>query len=231
MKAVILSGGKGDRLGDISKKIPKPMIKISGKPVLEHNILMCKKFGVKDLYINLHHLPELIQDYFGDGSKWGVNINYKYEEDLLGTAGTVFSFRDSLDSSFFVVYGDNFFNNNVDLEFLLKFHKEKQSDFTIVLSQLDDVSQSGIADLEVDGKIIRFIEKPRTNESNESWINAGIYLIEPEIFKNIDTSFFDFGKDVIPFLIRKNYDIYGYKMENRVIPIDTPELLRKTNNI
>ena len=151
MKAVILTGGKGERLGDISKKIPKPMIKVSGKPVLEHNIIMCETYGVKDLYLNLHHLPDLIKDYFGEGRNWGVDITYKYEDILLGTAGTVFSFKEILDSTFFVIYGDNFFSKSIDLKALLKFHKRIQSEFTIVLSWLDDVSQSGVADLEKGG--------------------------------------------------------------------------------
>ena len=92
MKALLLAAGKGKRLGSVTKMIPKPMVKISGKPILEHNILMLKNSGIVDIFINLHHLPEIITDYFEDGEKWGVNINYKLEEELLGTSGAVKSF-------------------------------------------------------------------------------------------------------------------------------------------
>ncbi len=89
MKAVILAAGKGERLSEITQKIPKPMIEFKGKPLLQHNIELCKKFGIEDIYINLHHLPDKIRDYFGNGERFGVNIKYSYEKELLGTAGAV----------------------------------------------------------------------------------------------------------------------------------------------
>ena len=112
MQAVILAAGKGERLGAITQVIPKPMIKIAGKPILEHNILMCKKNGVEEILINLHHLPHVIKNYFGNGEKWGVSISYKYEPKLLGTSGTVSNYKDFLKKPFFVIYGDNYFVNS-----------------------------------------------------------------------------------------------------------------------
>ena len=103
MKAVILAAGKGERLGAITQKIPKPMIRISGKPVLEHNIHMCKNSGVDEIFINLHHLPNVIKHYFRNGETWGVKINYKYESKLLGTAGTVSSLKEFLNTPFFEI--------------------------------------------------------------------------------------------------------------------------------
>ena len=96
MKAVILAAGKGERLGTITQKIPKPMIRIDGKPILEHNIFMCKNSRVEEIFINLHHLPNVIKRYFGNGESWGVKINYKYESKLLGTAGTISNFKEFL---------------------------------------------------------------------------------------------------------------------------------------
>ena len=90
---MILAAGEGQRLGEITNKIPKPMIEINGKPVLEHNLEMCRKAGVNDIYINLHHLPDKIRNYFDDGSNYGVNIKYNFEPDLLGTAGALLPFK------------------------------------------------------------------------------------------------------------------------------------------
>ncbi len=89
MKAVILAAGKGERLSEITQSIPKPMIEFKGKPLLQHNIELCKRYGIEDIFINLHHLPDRITKYFGDGERFGVKIKYSYEEELLGTAGAV----------------------------------------------------------------------------------------------------------------------------------------------
>jgi mannose-1-phosphate guanylyltransferase/phosphomannomutase len=230
MRAVILAAGKGERLGAITQNIPKPMIKIAGKPVLEHNVLMCKNNGVDDILINLHYLPLTIKNYFGDGNKWGVNINYIYETKLLGTAGTVRNSKDLLNMPFFVIYGDNYFSNDFDMCAIRKFHEKNHSDFTIVLSQLDDISQSGIVELTSDCKISRFIEKPINVRSNNSWVNAGMYFMVPKILEKIDNGYSDFANDVIPLLIDDDFNVYGYKMIKKVLPIDTPELLEKSIN-
>ena len=96
MKAFILAAGKGKRLGHLTKDTPKPMLMLNGKPILEHNILMCKNAGVQDIFTNLHYLPDIITDYFGDGSKFGVNIQYNFEPELLGTAGGILFFLNNL---------------------------------------------------------------------------------------------------------------------------------------
>ncbi|MFQ5585178.1 MAG: NDP-sugar synthase, partial [Calditrichia bacterium] len=144
MQAVILAAGKGTRLGNITYQIPKPMIKIMGKPILEHNILLCKKFGITKIFINLHHLSGKILDYFGDGSRWGVELIYKYEPELLGTAGAVKNFQEELNGQlFFVIYGDNY--SDLNLGDALSLHQEKKGIATIVLTPKEDVSNSGIA--------------------------------------------------------------------------------------
>ena len=100
MKTVILAGGLGTRISEVTNIKPKPMLEIAGKPVLEHNILLCKRSGVKDIFINLHHLPDKITDYFGNGSRFGMNIQYNYEPKLLGTGGGLLFFLDSLSYSY-----------------------------------------------------------------------------------------------------------------------------------
>jgi NDP-sugar pyrophosphorylase family protein len=228
MKAVILAAGKGERLGPVTEKIPKPMIAVAGRPILEHNIVMCRKSGIKDILINLHHLPEIIKTYFGDGGDWGVNISYSFEPQLLGTAGTVSKFNDDLlGMPFYVIYGDNYFGPDFNLLDLRRFHEKNISEFTIVLSHLEDISQSGVAEVTDNGRITGFVEKPINVESHHSWINAGMYLVEPIILEEIASGYGDFGNDVIPLLIENNRNVYGYKMNNDVLPIDTPKLLAR----
>ena len=139
MKAVVLAAGRGQRLGNITVDLPKPMIEIHGKPVLEHNLEMCREADIHEIYINLHHLPDLIRNYFGDGSKYGVNITYNYEPDLLGTAGALLPFQNNLkDNPFFVIYGDNYLD--FDLMDLKLFHKKMNADISILFHWRDDVS-------------------------------------------------------------------------------------------
>ena len=228
MKAVILAAGKGERLGSITEKIPKPMIEIAGMPVLEHNILMCSNSGIEEIFINLHHLPRMIKDYIGDGEHLGVKIKYSFEPELLGTAGAIDNFQEDLAGMpFFVIYGDNYFGSDCDLLRFKKFHEEKRSDFTVALSHADDVSQSGVVELSNDGRITRFVEKPTEVENNHGWVNAGLYMVEPLILKETRGGYADFAYDVIPSLIYNKDKVYGYRLKTNVLPIDTPKLLKK----
>jgi len=217
MKAIILAAGKGERLKEITQTIPKPMINFKGKPILEYNILLCKTFGITDIYINLHHLPEIIADYFGDGKKFAVNIHYSYEKELLGTAGAVkkiandFGFQNqtfmqsSIHASseyFFVIYGDNY--SNFDLNLLLEKQKETKAICIIAFHYREDTLHSGIAEFDKKGRVLKFIEKPLPGESDSYWVNAGIYLLQLEILNYIPDGFSDFGKDIFPKILKEN---------------------------
>ena len=159
MKAIVLAAGIGQRLG--SKEVPKPMIEINGKPILEHNILLLKKHDVTDICINLHYLPDLIKNHFQDGSKWGVKISYSFEEELLGTSGAVKNIEQFWDDKpFFVVYGDNF--TDVNLADMYDFHATDNSIGTIALFDPKISPNSGIAGgvvtMDQHNKINSFIE-------------------------------------------------------------------------
>lgn len=257
MKAVILAAGKGERLSEITQKIPKPMIEFKGKPLLEHNIELCKKFGIEDIYINLHHLPEKIKDYFGDGKRFGVKIKYSYEEQLLGTAGAVKRIAGDFwkmgkveqekrgngergklggwedgkigqwedDDFFFVLYGDNY--SNCDLNLLIDKQKQTNSSCIIAFHYREDVSHSGIAEFNDQLRIMRFIEKPKTGETESHWVNAGIYLMDHSILNYINKKVYDFGLDVFPKLLNDKVPVYGICMYTDVKAFDTPEMYRK----
>jgi mannose-1-phosphate guanylyltransferase len=225
MKALLLAAGKGERLKGTVDNIPKPMIGYQGKPVLQHNVELCREYGVTELFINTHHLPEVIQSYFEDGSRFGVKIRYSLENELLGTAGALNNFRDQLgEEAFFVLYGDNF--SNFDLGSLTKeFHKHDCIG-VIAFHHRDDVSQSGVGEFASDGKIIRFVEKPRPGVTDSHWVNAGIYYFSPAILRHIQPGYSDFAKDVIPDLLKWNIALYGVRSNVDLKAFDTPDLLR-----
>lgn len=248
MKAIILAAGKGNRLGELTRSIPKPMLKIRRKPILEHNIDWLRDYGIKDIYINLHHLPDVIRSYFKDGKKLDVNIEYSYEPKLLGTAGAVrkiaegFWIKGSWDENkynsypglynpFLVVYGDNLFE--YDLREIINFHERKKGVVTIAIYEKDNVNQSGIVLLDDENRIVKFIEKPKPDEVVSHLVNTGLYILEPEVLDYIPSNkVLDFGKDVFPQMIQKNENIFGVIFKGNLRAIDTPILYKHiTDNI
>jgi NDP-sugar pyrophosphorylase family protein len=230
MKAIILAAGKGERLGKLSNLIPKTMIKVDGKPILEHNIELCKKYGIIDIYINLHHLPHVIMKYFGDGRKFGVKIKYSYEEELLGTSGAVknIALKDEYftNNPFYVIYGDNYSDYNLDL-------LKSDSIATIAFNYKEDVTNSGVAEFDENNKIISFIEKPKENETISHWVNSAIYYLNPEILKFIPWfgihNYSDFSKDIFPLLLKNKTSFYGICTDTIVKSFDTPNMLAENN--
>ena len=229
MKAVILAAGKGLRISNITRRIPKPMIRFKGKPILEHNVDLCRRQGITEIFINTHHLPSVIKNYFGDGSAFGVRIQYSFEEEMLGTASALINFKKHLhEESFFVVYGDNF--SNFDLGSLKVQAQNIENMAVIGFHYRDDISTSGVAEFDKTGKIIKFIEKPKPSETESHWVNAGVYYLNPAIFDAIPNKFSDFGRDIFPMLLRNNIPLYGICLNSEVLAFDTPHTL-KNNNI
>ncbi len=225
MKAVILAAGKGERLRGTVDDIPKPMIEYRGKPVLQHNIELCRRFGIGELFINTHHLADVIKSHFGDGSAFGVRISYSFEEKILGTAGALNKFKDYLSKEeFFVLYGDNF--SDLDLNSLLEEYRKHDCIGIIAFHYREDVSQSGVGEFAADGRILRFVEKPAPGASESHWVNAGIYYLSPEIFNYVPDGFSDFARDVIPALLEKGVPLYGVRSNVHLKAFDTPQLLR-----
>lgn len=234
MKALILAAGVGSRLG--LKDIPKPMYKIDGKPILEHNILLLKKHNIKDICINLYYMPDVIKNYFRDGSKWEVNIQYSPEKKLLGTSGTVKDiewFFIGEKDPLFVLYGDNY--TNIDLTEMLHFHQANKPMATIALFDPKTTANSGIAggliEIDQNNSLISFTEDSRDviNHISGGYVNAGVYILEQEILDMIPAKVpSDFGKDVFPELIKKKILLKGYITKSFVLAIDTKEALTQT---
>lgn len=219
---MILAAGEGTRLRPLTERMPKPMVPIAGRPILEHNIRLLAKHGIRELVINLHHCPAVVTDYFGDGHAWGVSITYSYEPVLLGTAGAVKKVEALFDSTFLVVYGDNL--TTCDIGQLCAFHRERGGVGTVVLFHRDDPTTSGIVGLDQDDCITRFLEKPEPHQVFSHWVNAGLLVLEPEVLSHIPADApSDFGRDVLPALIAAGRRLYGYRTREGLWWIDTFE--------
>jgi NDP-sugar pyrophosphorylase family protein len=223
VKTVILAAGKGTRLKGITETIPKPLLKVRGEPILEHQLKLCAAAKIENVFINTHHLSEKIREFAGDGSRFGLKITYSFEPELLGTAGALNNFHEHLGKDeVLVLYGDNYFDLN--LNELHKFHREKGAFVTAAVHRRDDVSQSGMIELEADQRVRRFVEKPAAKERTSNLVSAGIYLLDPQVLNYIPSGYSDFGYDIIPRLIAENKPLFGYLLESELVAIDTAEL-------
>lgn len=228
MKAMLLAAGEGRRLGSMTLDRPKPMLEIAGRPILEHNLRFLSRHGIRELIVNLHHCPEAIAQYFGDGSAWGVQISYSYEPALLGTAGAVANVSQHFNQTFIVLYGDNL--TNCDLGRLIDFHKRKNATATVALFNREDATASGIAEIDAGDRILRFLEKPRAEEVFSRWVNAGILVMEPAVLDFIPKGrASDFGREVLPALLAAGKPVYGYRMTEELWWVDSPEDLERTS--
>ena len=181
MKAMILAAGVGSRLDPLTRNVPKPMVPIVNRPVIEHIVEKLKKHGVTEIMVNLHYLGDVIKEHLGDGSKWGVKISYAQEDRLWGDAGSVKRAEEFFgDGTFLVVGGDDI--SDMDLTRLVKLHQDKKAVSTIALSLVDDPSEYGIVLMNERGRITRFLEKPKGEVIFSNTANTGIYVFEPEVF-------------------------------------------------
>ena len=239
MKVVVLAAGVGNRLKGLLDNVPKPMVEIAGKPILQHNIEWLKSFGVTDIYVNLHRLPGVIMRHFGDGAAWRVRITYSYEPALLGTAGAVKKiarefWKDSSREPFLVIYGDNLVSD-FDLNRIISFHKRNSGIATMCLyHKPEEIAKSGIAVLDEHCRIVKFIEKPAPDQITGDLVNTGIYVLEPAILKYIpETSCCDFARDVFSTVLDAGEPFYGLVLKANLIAIDTPRLFEEfvTSNV
>ncbi len=228
MKAFILCAGQGIRLIPLTINRPKPMLPVLNKPALEHTLEWLSGYGIKEFIINLYHKPECIKSYFKNLRKY--KITYSPEPGLLGTAGSVKKCQGLLNETFLVVYGDNIFKT--DLTGFFKFHKEKKAKLTVGLVEGEDIAQSGIAQINKEGEILRFKEKPQDDEIFSHLINAGIYLVEPGVLEYAPKGkFYDFGKDLFPQLTLTNRrgGLFGFKLTGLLEDIGTPDKFLRIN--
>ena len=205
-----MAGGFGTRLKPLTNNIPKPMVPVVNKPMLEHLFTLLKKHNIKDYIILLFYQPDIIKNYFGNGKKFGVNIEYVQPDRDYGTAGAVKLSEPFIKGNFLVISADVL--TNFDLTQLYNFHKRKNSVATISLYSSDNPLQYGIILTNREGKIVRFLEKPSSSEIFSDTINTGIYYFKKDVFKHIpEGESYDFSKDLFPKLLTNNIPLFGFK--------------------
>ena len=205
-----MAAGLGTRLQPLTDFLPKPMMPIANRPVLHHLLNLLRRHDVREVGINLHAFPELIQAYFGDGSSLGMSIEWSYEEELLGTAGGTKKLEALWDGeTILVTSGDGL--HDIDVTALLGHHRRTNALATLAVKPVEDPSSYGVVILDRDTRVRGFQEKPRKDEARSDLANCGVYVIEPELLARIPVdTFVDFGRDVWPQLVAAGEPLYAY---------------------
>ena len=222
MKAVILVGGEATRLLPLTCNTPKVMVPVLNIPFLEHVIHYVSEYQIKDIILAQRHLSQTIKSYFGNGSQFGVKLTCTVEDTPLGTAGAVKNAEQYLDDTFLVLNGDIF--TDLDITAMIGFHLKRKAKATIALTPVDDPTSYGLIETNAQGRVTRFLEKPSWSEVTTNMINAGTYILEPEVLGRIPhQANFSFERELFPLLLDQSEPIYAYPSSAYWIDIGTPE--------
>ena len=210
MRAVLMAGGSGTRLRPLTCDLPKPMVPILNRPIAEHIINLLKRHKITEVVATLHYLPDVMRDYFQDGSDFGVQMTYAVEEDQpLGTAGCVKNIAELLDETFLVISGDSI--TDFDLTAAIEFHKRNKSKATLILTRVPNPVEFGVVITDEQMRIRRFLEKPSASEIFSDTVNTGTYILEPSVLDYLPVNEeCDFSKDLFPLLLEKDEPMFGY---------------------
>ena len=221
-KALLLAGGLGSRLRPITDTVPKCLVEIAGRPLLDYWFDALASVGVRDVLINTHHLPDAVREYIAWRNAGGMfRVEEAYEPELLGSAGTITANREFADDAddVFIIYADNL--SSIDLVDSLRFHQEHGDPFTMLLFRAANPSACGIAELDEDGRVTSFVEKP--DQPTSDLANAGVYLVTADAYREIaDQKAFDLGFDVLPRFVGR---MRGLPLEGFHLDVGTHEAL------
>lgn len=223
MKVVVIAGGQGTRIASVNSEIPKAMIPVCGKPIIEHEVELCKRYGFTDFLFIIGHMGDQISSFFGDGSKWGVNIDYYQETQPLGTAGALGYLKDKLTEDFYVFYGDTIVD--FDMDAMLKYHQNKNSDATLFLHPNDHPYDSDIVQLNAEGKVLKFDNKPHPEGFvSKNIVNAALFIFSPKILDKIEVGVKShIEKHVLPRCLETGMNLYGYVSPEYIKDMGTPD--------
>ena len=229
IKGIVMAGGKGTRLRPITYSIPKPMVPIAGRPCIDYTLNSFFNAGIKDVIITTGYKFQALIEGVLEHKKPDQNILFSVEMEPAGTAGSIRIAGDFVDDTFVVGSGDVL--ADFDIRELIKFHRDRKSKLTIALTSVEDPSQLGVVDLEND-LVKRFIEKPTKDETFSNLVNAGIYVIEPEILNFIPLNKpYDFGRQLFPELLKSGFKVYGFKASGTWLDTGRPNDMITANQI
>jgi mannose-1-phosphate guanylyltransferase len=224
MKAIVCCGGMGTRLRPYTYSIPKPMLPLGNKPILEYVVRHLKRNGFTDLYFTVGYLKEQIIDYFGNGSKFGVKIQYSIENEEAGTAGSIIPLANWVKEPFVVQMGDHL--SRLNIKQLYAFHKKQGGIASVALKRTGVPLEYGIAKIDEQNKIISFEEKPIVR----NYVNAGVYVFSPKVFEYIRPHD-DFAKHVFPRILEDKQQINGFVFDDYWLDIGRPSDYEKVNEL
>jgi mannose-1-phosphate guanylyltransferase len=227
VKAMVLAAGKGTRLFPLTGEVPKPMAPVVDTPIIRHIFELLSGHGVTDAHVNVHYLADALLAAYGEESRVnGMTVRLSREDELLGTAGGVKRLAENFDGTFVVVSGDAL--TDVNLGELVRLHKEKGALATVALRRVFDTSEFGVVELDGDGDILGFQEKPNPAEAISTLANTGIYVFEPRALEYVpEGTFFDFARDVFPRFLEAGEKFVGYQGDFYWSDIGTLEAYRQ----
>jgi mannose-1-phosphate guanylyltransferase/phosphomannomutase len=211
MKAVVMAGGEGSRLRPLTVQRPKPLVPVVNKPVMQHILELLKRHGIYDIVVTTHFMAEEIEAYFGDGSEFGVNIEYTVEETPLGTAGSVKKAHDLLrDDTFLIISGDAL--TDINLTEFLRYHRQREAEATLCLVRVENPLEYGVVITDAEGRVRRFLEKPEWSEVFSDTVNTGIYCLEPSVLDYMEPDqVYDWSGDIFPRMLKERRPLYGFQ--------------------
>ena len=226
-QAVILVGGKGTRLKEVSGNLPKPMVPVLGKPLLQYLIEQCVEYGISNIKLLASYKKEVIEDYFGDGSQYGASIQYIIEDVPRGTAGALMDALPELDEQFLVVYGDTFFD--IDLGSFWKFHQDQAGDASIFLHPNDHPHDSDLVEVDSDLQVQKIHPYPHDNQWRQNLVNAAVYMFNKGALQGVDFASDrpDIAKELFPLMLESKKKLYGYISTEYIKDMGTPKRLSK----
>ena len=224
-----MAGGKGTRLRPLTYDMPKPMVRMANRPMMEHVVRLLARSSFRDIIVTLCYLPEKIQSYFDTGERFGVDLRYSIEETALGTAGSVKKVEKDLGGTFLVISGDAL--TDINLAPAIEFHRSKGAMATILLTRVENPLEYGVVITEKDGRIRQFLEKPGWGEVFSDTVNTGIYVLEPDVLEYVEPGTqFDFSKDLFPLLLKNRAPVLGYVVDGYWCDVGTLDQYRKSHN-
>jgi mannose-1-phosphate guanylyltransferase/phosphomannomutase len=226
-QAIISAGGFGTRLRPMTDTMPKPMLPVAGKPMLLWHLEQFKKFGVNEFFFTLHYLPEVVMNYFGDGSKFGVKINYVIEKEPLGSAGGIKKFEPQLDQLFYYIYGDTF--SLMDYSKMTEAYAAKKDPIGMQrMKKTDDHGDADVAILDENGRFIEIHPKPHAEIYPDAYRMRGAFILDKKILNYIpENTSFDLAKELLPAVIAAGENFYSYECNDYSKGIDTLEKLKE----